>query len=220
MTGSDPASRQPAGAPMHVHQSNRMEALVAILADEVARPGPDADPLVPETIAVQGRGMERWLSIELSQRLGVWANAWFPFPRRLIERAFDSVLGASGVEAALFEPDALRWSIAALMPELIEREEFAPLARSLASDDSSLRRLQLAGRIAEVFDRYVTYRPEMIRRWTAVRATARPRGRSSSGASSWHDTGRTTWPRAPRPSSRRWTTPICRFCLRGSTCSA
>jgi len=150
---------------MQVHVSNRMEALAGLLAEQVVRPAPGIDPLVSETIAVQGRGMERWLALELSRRLGVWANPWFPFPRKLVERAFDAVLGPAAGGASAFEPEALRWSIAALLPELAERPEFAPLARALRRDDSPLRRLQLATRVADVLDRYVTYRPEMVRRW-------------------------------------------------------
>jgi exodeoxyribonuclease V gamma subunit len=159
-----------------------MEELVAELAERVAAPPAGGDPLWPETIAVQGRGMERWLSLELSRRLGVWANAWFPFPRSLIERAFDAVLGPAPREARIFDPEELRFSIAALLVELRDRPELAPLSAALREEsralgeDSMLRRLQLAARIAEVFDRYVTYRPQMIRGWD--------RG-SGDGAPAW-----------------------------------
>ena len=88
-----------------------MERLADALA-EVVSARPLSDPFAPEVVVVSGRGMERWLSMELSRRLGVWANAEFPFPRRLIERAFDAVLGGAGDEGRAFEPGALTWSIA------------------------------------------------------------------------------------------------------------
>jgi exodeoxyribonuclease V gamma subunit len=47
---------------MYVHRSNGTETLVDALARVVSRPL--ADPLAPESIVVQGRGMERWLSTE------------------------------------------------------------------------------------------------------------------------------------------------------------
>ena len=68
---------------MHVHRSNRTERLFDVLADVVATPL--ADPMARECIGVQGRGMERWLSMRLARRFGVWANPEFPFPRLLIQ---------------------------------------------------------------------------------------------------------------------------------------
>ena len=78
-------------APMHIHRSNRVEELLAGLSRVVARP--QADPLTPECIVVQGRGMERWLSLELADRLGVFAHPEFPFPRAFLQRTLDRVLG-------------------------------------------------------------------------------------------------------------------------------
>jgi exodeoxyribonuclease V gamma subunit len=157
---------------MIVHASNRIEELVAILADLATTPAgdPSLAPLVPETIAVQGRGMERWLSLELSNRLGVWANPSFPFPRVLIETAFEALLGPSAGPAegrSGFEPESLTWAIACLLPRLLTRSEFEPLARFLADDGDGVRRIQLAARVAETFDHYVSYRPEMIAAWEA-----------------------------------------------------
>ena len=90
-SGGSAASASGSGVGLWLHRSNRVEELVEALAGVVARPGPDV--FASECIAVQGRGMERWLSMELSRRLGVWANPEFPFPRRLVERALDAVLG-------------------------------------------------------------------------------------------------------------------------------
>lgn len=149
---------------IQVHLSNRVEELVAVLAERVAEPCPEAS-LAPETIAVQGRGMERWLAMELSRRLGVWANPSFPFPRRLIESVFEAVIGPVPGSGSRFEPEAMTWKIAAVLPALLERDEFASIRSYLARDESALRRIQLASRIAETFDHYLIYRPEMIRSW-------------------------------------------------------
>ena len=149
---------------MQIYVSNHLEELVAVLAERVAEPCPDG-PLSAETIAVQGRGMERWLAMQLSQRLGVWANPWFPFPRRLIERVFEAVLGPESAGARRFEPEAMTWKLAELLPGLLDHDEFASIRSYLRHDESALRRIQLASRIAKTFDHYVIYRPEMIRSW-------------------------------------------------------
>ena len=148
---------------MHVHRSNRTETLVDVLAAVVARPVGDAT--APECIVVQGKGMERWLSMQLAQRFGVWANPLFPFPRKLIERAITVVLGPEGAPSACFEPETLMWAIAALLPAHLERPEFAPIRTYLTDDERGTKRSALAQRIADTFDQYVVYRPQMVIEW-------------------------------------------------------
>lgn len=154
---------------MHVHRSNRTEQLVEILCDVVRQPL--ASPFAKECIVVQGRGMERWLSMQLAQRLGVWANPEFPFPRALIERAFAAVSGEKEDAGAKYQPETLLWAIATLLPQFLGHDAFAPIRSYLgeeASGPSMVRLLQLAERIAGTFDQYVVYRPDMLREWEAV----------------------------------------------------
>jgi exodeoxyribonuclease V gamma subunit len=148
---------------MHVHRSNRTEALVEVLAELVARPVGDA--AVPECIVVQGRGMERWLSMELAQRLGVWANPDFPFPRHLLLRLLGDLLGADDAATSPFDPETLMWSVAELLVHHLDHPEFASIRTYLASDERGIRCIQLADRIARTFDQYVVYRPEMVLGW-------------------------------------------------------
>lgn len=148
---------------MIVHRSNRIEALVDALAELVA--APLADPFAPEWIAVQGRGMERWLAIELARRLGVWANPAFPFPRKVIDAAAAAVLGEAAPLPAVFEPGTLRWAIAEALPHHFGRPGFGAIQRYLGDDRRGAKRLQLAGRIADLFDQYAVYRPHMVLEW-------------------------------------------------------
>ncbi len=147
-----------------VHRSNRAERLVDALAELVSEPLPDV--FLRETIVVQGKGMERWLSMELARRRGVWANPAFPFPRTLLNDVGRRLLGEeSFAAAAAFEPEALLWRIAGLVPALVERPAFAAIRGYLEGDDRGVRHMQLAARIAAVFDSYVLYRPDLIRSW-------------------------------------------------------
>ena len=148
---------------MIVHRSNRIEALVDALAELVA--APLTNPFAPEWIAVQGRGMERWLAIELARRLGVWANPAFPFPRKVVDAAAAAVLGAAASLPAVFEPGTLRWAIAAALPHHLGRAGFGEIRRYLEGDPRGVKRLQLAGRIADLFDQYAVYRPHMVLEW-------------------------------------------------------
>src|SRR5262249_14814342 len=113
----------------------------------------------------QGRGMERWLAMELSQRLGVWANPDFPFPRRLIDRIIIAVLGTDGSPTAAFEPEALMWSLADLLPHSLGKPELAPVGAYLADDPRHTKCIAPAQRLADTFDHYVVYRPEILDAW-------------------------------------------------------
>ena len=148
---------------MIVHRSNRIEALVEALVEVVGRTPPD--PFAPEWIAVQGRGMGRWLSMELARRLGVWANPSFPFPRRVIEAATAAVLGETVPDPAIFAPDTLLWAIAELLPRQLDRAAFAPIRAYLDDDPRGAKRLQLAARLADRFDQYAVFRPQMVLDW-------------------------------------------------------
>jgi exodeoxyribonuclease V gamma subunit len=149
----------------YVYRSNRTEKLVDALVEVVARPHDGGNPFTPECIVVQGRGMERWLSMELARRLGVWANPEFPFPRHFIESVLASVPADDKEAAQRFQPEILTWSVAALLAECQERPEFAPIQHYLEGENSLVRRVQLAERIAHTFDQYVVFRPEMVLGW-------------------------------------------------------
>ncbi len=146
---------------MFVHRSNRLEELVGVLAEVVERPVGGA--LTPEVVVVQSKGMERWLGMELSRRLGVWSNGQFPFPRSLMEQLFAAVLGDAGAER--FSREALAWAVSALLPELARDPAFAPVASYLDDDPQGLKRLQLSQRVAYLFDQYAVFRPGMVQKW-------------------------------------------------------
>lgn len=150
---------------MIVHRSNRTEALVEALAELVAVP--PADPFAAEVIVVQGRGMARWLGLELAARLDVWANPAFPFPRAFIEQVSAAVLGAPPAAAAAFAPEGLRWAIAAELPRQLAAARFAPVRHFLRDDRQGSRLLPLARRIADLFDQYAVFRPELVLGWEA-----------------------------------------------------
>lgn len=153
---------------LNVYKSNRMERLLAALAGVVARPA--GSPFAPEWIGVQSRGMETWVALELSRRLGIWANAWYPFPRALITRLFELVLGDELPDSSPYQADTMTWAILDLLPRLLDRPEFDPLRCYLDGDRHGLKRFQLAGRIADLFDQYAVYRPEMVLSWERASA--------------------------------------------------
>ena len=146
-----------------LHRSNRVETLVDALCEVLAEPvGP---PTVEEWIAVQSRGMESWLSMELSRRFGVWGAARFPFPRAMVEDLFEIAGLPQPYGGFTFTSGNLTWALLAELPGLLDRPGFEPLKAYLDGDRRGTKRLALARRIAAALDQYPLYRPDMVREW-------------------------------------------------------
>ncbi len=151
-------------AGLHIFTSNRMELLVEQLAVQLREPLDS--PLAPEIIVVQSRGMERWVSLELARLNGVSANVRFPFPNAFLEAAFQAVLPGTTAPSP-FEPDVLTFRVMGIIAEQSEQPDFKPLSAFCADDPRGLKRFQLARKIADLFDQYLIFRPELIERWQA-----------------------------------------------------
>ncbi|CAH2030504.1 exodeoxyribonuclease V subunit gamma [Trichlorobacter ammonificans] len=148
--------------PLTIYTSNRMEHLVTALAGVLAVP-PD-DPLTPELIVMQSRGMQRWLTMELAGRFGIWANCACPFPNALVADLFRRVLPEEH-ENDDYSREVLTWRILKLLPSLLATEAAAPLRHYCGRERDGLGRFQLAERIADTFDQYTLFRPEMLLAW-------------------------------------------------------
>jgi exodeoxyribonuclease V gamma subunit len=148
---------------LHFYSSNLLESLLSALSNVIkANPLP---PLQSEIIVVQSKGMERWLALELSKKLGIWANATYPFPREMIQQLFYKGLSFLP-DVSDFDPNILGWTIMRLLPEILEDQAFNELNNYLSNEETSdLKHYQLAHKIADVFDQYVIYRSDWIECW-------------------------------------------------------
>ncbi len=155
---------------MQLHTSNRMELLADNLAGIVAQPL--CSPLDPEIIVVPNRGMARWLSMQLADRLGVWGNAKFLFPDHFAHDLFRRAFPESP-EHTVVDKDLLSWKVLSVLSGgLINDPRLEPLALYL-SDGRPVRKFQLAGKIAEAFDQYTVFRPDVILGWEEGREESR-----------------------------------------------
>jgi exodeoxyribonuclease V gamma subunit len=141
---------------MELIRSNRTEALADALTAQV-RESP-LDPFEKDVVVVQSRGMERWLTLALTERLGVWANPWFPFPRALIEWALGELDAGQTENSKAYDRSRLKWTIAELLLDAPPRD----LADYVSSSSDDDRVLRLSTSVASVFDEYVMYRPDLL----------------------------------------------------------
>ncbi|HON78575.1 MAG TPA: exodeoxyribonuclease V subunit gamma, partial [Spirochaetota bacterium] len=109
-------------------------------------------------------GMERWISMRLAEHLGIWANCIYPFPNTMIYGLFRDVLGLSSGEDP-FDKAVMTWKVLGLLEKCTGEPGFESLKIYAGDTVSPLKQYQLARQIADVFDQYLTYRPDMMLRW-------------------------------------------------------
>lgn len=147
---------------LEVYHSNRLEALLDELTGVVA--APLADVFQSETIVLQNQGMARWVAQQLAQRIGISARLAFPLPASFLWQVLDAWL-PDAPDATLFEKGALLWRVHKLLPDLLSKPAFASLERYLCDDKSGLKIFQLSQRIADLFDQYLVFRPDLVLDW-------------------------------------------------------
>jgi exodeoxyribonuclease V gamma subunit len=148
---------------LHLHRGERADVLASGLAALLA--GGEQDPFAAEIVCVPSRGVERWLTQQLSLVLGaraggfdgVCANVEFPGPGRLIS---DVVAGVSGID-----PRSDPWRPGRSVWPLLELLESAPAAVRRPADLPGGRPYAAARHVAGLFDTYESYRPSMIVDW-------------------------------------------------------
>ena len=146
-----------------VLHGNRLELLAeAVFAWLAANP---LAPLEQETLLVQSNGMAEWLKMALAQAHGVCAATRVELPARFMWRAYRAVLGRAAVPSmSPLDKLPLTWRLMDLLPGLAAQSVFEPVAGFLRAGDA-VRQLQLAGRLADLFDQYQVYRQDWLQDW-------------------------------------------------------
>ncbi len=146
---------------IHLYSSNRLETLADLFAELI-----HSEPLPlfqKETIIMQSRGMERWLAMETASRLNIWANCDCPFPNTFVRNIFKLLLPQIP-EPSRYDRESLLWHLMTLIPKLVKDSHFQKVATYLAADED-LKLYQLSYEIADLFDQYTLFRPDMIIEW-------------------------------------------------------
>ncbi|MCE9678826.1 exodeoxyribonuclease V subunit gamma [Shewanella sp. AS1] len=159
---------------LYLVQSNRMESLAKLLADELTTPLATQSLLTSEQILVQSPGMSTWLRLAIAEHNQIAAALEFPLPSSFTWDLCHKLLKDVPKENA-YTKAAMTWKLMALLPDMLEQPLFAPLANYLQNETvtqdkhapHSLKLYQLAAQIADIFDQYLVYRPDWILAWEA-----------------------------------------------------
>lgn len=153
-----------------LYHSNQLDLLKELLVSRI-RQAPLSHPFEREQILVQSPGMAQWLKLELAKAFGIAANIDFPLPASFIWEMFTRVL-ADVPRQSPYNKGSMSWQLMTILPALLDRPAFAPLAAYLGGDDAEslqdpeqVRLWQLCQKVADLFDQYLVYRPDWIARW-------------------------------------------------------
>ena len=170
-------------------RSNRAEFLVDVLAQHLRLAPPD--PLQQIQVVVNTWPTSRWLGEQLALRLGgIAANLRFPFPAAHLSALVDQLLDPLPQPG----PDPWRasrlvWPVLELLPVLAQKPEGEPLRHWLAQRPADggldLNAWQLARAIADAFDDYALYRPELLAAWEGGAEDACGDGESLPASQRW-----------------------------------
>lgn len=129
-----------------------------------------ANPMEPAWVVVQNNEVKEWLSLQVSRVNGIAGNIRFIFPSEFIWMIYR--LKNSDVPKALpSDLNALHWTIFELLGKDRALSKDIPFVQE--TDIPSTKRFQLAGQIADVFDQYQVYRPDMIYNWKQRKFTTK-----------------------------------------------
>ena len=144
---------------LRLFHSPSLKALLPVLANELNTPL--HDPFTSEIVVVPTSDIARYLKRELARSLGssgnddgIVSNFSFLYPRQLVNATHSHTTGDL---TSLWDLNSLTWTI---IEAVIESEANFSVPRFNESP------VLIAHRVASLFDRYISHRPEMLNHWS------------------------------------------------------
>jgi len=144
----------------HDYKSKSVSQLALKFLNLLKVNAPD-DPFQKNWIIVQNREMQQWLTLQEAERSSISANNEFIFPSEFIWK----LSRLKNPDLNIYLPSdiiPLQWGIFEVLQQ--DKELQKTLFRS--SDINHKLLLQISKSIADVFDLYQVFRPEMLTRWS------------------------------------------------------
>ncbi len=143
---------------LKLYISNDIDKLALKLASNI-----ESSPLElyqKEVIVVQTDGMSSWISLKLAENNKVFSNFDFLSPNKLL---FELFRIAGIYNSGIYDTNNLKWIIFDILDEQEFKSRFYQVYLYFQND--KIKQLQLATKIADLYDQYVIYRPDYIRLW-------------------------------------------------------
>ncbi|WP_315820741.1 exodeoxyribonuclease V subunit gamma [Paraflavitalea speifideaquila] len=147
---------------LYLKISNSLDSLATGLAGSLSEAGESV--FDPHYIVTQTEGMNNWLKLQIAHQIGITANCRFLKPNELVHQLY-YLLG--GTYSEMLSAANLSWLLFKLLGEKEFITRFPAIADYFthAGTDEDTRRIALAEKVADLFDQYQVYRPELIKQW-------------------------------------------------------
>lgn len=163
----------------HLSFSNRFEILLDSLLERLGAEQPG--PFGQRQVVVPSSALRRKVELAMADREGICANLGFDYLAQWLWRQIRLVVPVP--ERSPFAVGTLTWRIHGLLDPAHEANAWLAghprLARYLERADARMR-FELAERIAQVFDHYLTYRPQWLETWAGRRGSVLDAGASAA----------------------------------------
>lgn len=163
---------------LNLHFANRFETLADQLVRRLGESAPGRSAFDADEVIVPSAAITRRLIIEIARRQGVCANVNFSYLARWLWQQTEGLIPELP-RAAAFDAAALSWRILAAFEDQAWAGAQPRLSAWLQHADAVMRH-ELAVRVANLFEQYLTYRPEWLEAWFREESVAL--GTSDEGA--------------------------------------
>src|SRR6476620_6770515 len=147
-----------------LYSSNKLESLSGELLNRFTKR--KTSVFQPDYVVTQTDGMGNWLKLQVAtnSRDRIAANINFLTPNELVEKVY-RLLG--GVYKNSFSSRNLCWLVFAVLgePDFIKKFPFIASYYENATVEKDVKRLALAQKLADLFDQYQIYRPDLVDGW-------------------------------------------------------
>lgn len=142
---------------LHIYSSNSIEELSAVFSEAVKH---KVSWNQISHVIVQTEGLQKWLIRETASRNKIFANYEFSSPDTFIGKVNQLAINYGN---NYFSTESMKWKVFSYLndPSFIALFPFV----SCYYDKDDIKRIQLAGKIADLFDQYQVYRPKVIEAW-------------------------------------------------------
>jgi len=142
--------------------SNSLDQLSMQLCDDMK--SNQQEVFQPIYIVTQTDGMNTWLKLQIANKIGIAANCIFLKPNDLINKIYYLL---DGKATQTLTAENMNWLLFMLLADEEFKQNF-PIIASYYNNkeaDDEVKRMALAEKIADLFDQYQIYRPDMIQAW-------------------------------------------------------
>lgn len=148
------------GPMIHTYTSHSLDKLAQRFSDIFQ--SESFAPLDPVWVVVQNNEIKEWLSLQLASKQGIAGNFRFIFPSEFMWTLY-RLKETDTPQSLPSDLNAMQWALFDLFRKEPKLLDLIPVYDT--DDDSTQKRFQLSSQVADIFDQYQVYRPDMLQAW-------------------------------------------------------